>query len=1256
MSGDFDLREINNIAMAVNSALSKISLADVYSSGESFSSDDSRSSSVLTDVTEGLDLDGSDFDDIHIHSTGTGFNPGLNLPLILKVDPNFALFQFGKRLLLKLNTFRMYLELKHHHAVLPKLEEIISDGSGVLKKYAVLDRSTIDTEKNLKEYFEIPHAAIFSKLDEVFSQLNLQEKDLLSAKIKPDLTFEDKKAANKVLKIVQATCVNSLKSNGHNPPPFTQLEAFSFLSYPEIISNCYSSEVDIAQLAARDRIWGPILQNIIAQNTTANKSQVCSLSAQDKASLRLSLFLDKLDIVLEDPSNYLRPHPFYLHWAALSADEVVESGGVYSFSCKSGKDRTGMAVEVRAVHFAIKAVDKVFDEFKSGHKSNSDLIKAVRERLEKLKVEIIHKKVTDLTPLQIQEFHNVYASSFSPKPQWYARMHPDLQRLLDQILAKCFVQEGKVLDLSSPQDYKTIKQSLDKHLGWDSSLGQCLPIATSLFRVDFKASLDGKVILSETAFRHGALVKNEMMGDSSEIQRVSDLIYGQITNAMLGAVRSSSSNDSVELRLIALLTPLKILNPAKDDNEVFLRHMDGSIENMQKSFPYCEADSGAVISAFVGGAGAVRCELTSRIIPVDTGFASLQDADMIRKHCSLDSDFRVEDFINSAPYNLQDMVSLLIYNESFKDDLGGDLPSECLSELSKDLSLSVLASGVGDLVAAILGAGVKERLKRGGFCSEDPHVDREEQLKQVAKQVKQDSGGKCKPELLRNLVYDLFRTNKDAYFSNSIPLFSPLLLEPARVLLNDVLDKAFVESGDISSFGAFEIKPGQSEFSVNKIALIKLIAPNLKKVISGASNEIELVDFISWVQGIEKTGFCFLKRSEPEPERCASPLFFSEGQQAIEYFWDINPDVLKDLRELVQKILGRKPKCYERSLLGGYFHDLTQHLYKLKDEGVCAGVKFSDLQELGACLILEAHLSKDLLEGKVSKLLNYRSSSDVYAKSLDRIKALIHPRPQLQKGFYLPINLKSIPWFLNLLISNSLSCGKALVCLPLACLKAPMICCSNKNPEVSYVQFVDRAKVNAISQNIKTCAEFFGCGLNFLLLRPLNIGAVGFLNLIFNGPLFVCFLLKATATCEMLEFLSDVKKQSHRYIRSYPDVVLIALFDLICFMQSDLEVLRMFKDDKPRYDYSLYTLSLLVAMPAFYYLLKTMCWDHNPISDKLNKIIKSDSFDATVFRQAADNMDLVIDINDGVPDDLGRHVKSDGKKPLLSVGSSKIYI
>lgn len=1250
MSHDFDLRKINNIAISLNSVLSEISLDDDYSSGERLVSNDSMPTAGIADKTETSSLDSSDFDDISISSPGSSCNRSLNLPLILKQDPNFALFQFGKRLLLKLNAFRMYLELKHHHAVLPKLVEIISRGSAVLKDYALLDRRTLDTEDDLKRYFEIPSAEILSKLDEVFSQLNLQDKNLLSAKIKPDLTFEDKEAANKVLKIVQEVCVNSLKCNGHNPPPFTQLESFSFLSYPETISNSYDSEVDFTQLAARDSFWKPILDNIIS-----NTSQAPSLSSQDKASLRLSLFMKKLDSVLENPSKYLRPHPFYLHWAALSADEVVEKGGVYSFSCKSGKDRTSMAVEVRAVHFAIKAVEKVFDEFKSGHKSNSNLTRVVREKLEKLKVKITHKKVTDLTPLQIQEFHNVYSSSFSPKPQWYDKMRPDLQRLLDQLLAKCFVPDGKVLDFSIQKDYKEIKQNLDKYLGWDSPLGQYLPIATNLFRVDFKASLDGEVILSERAFRHGALVKNEMMGNSPEIQRVSDLVYGQITNAMLGAASSSISNDSVELRLIALLTPLKILNPAKDDNEDFLKHMDKSIENMHKNFPSYKSDSESFISAFVrdrrrkvNRSREVRCKLTSRIVPVDTGFAPLQNAHMIREHCSFDRGVRGDDTINSSSYDLQDMVSFLIYNELFEDSLGGELPFENISNLLKDLSSSVLASGAGDLVPAIFGAAIKGRLKRGGLCPE-AHIVREEQLKQVAKQVKQDSGGKCKPELFRNLVHNFFGANKDAGFSYSIPLFSPLLSDPARVLLNDVLNKAFVKSGIHQSFGDFEIKPGQSEFSVNQIALIKLIAPNLKRVISGASNETELVDFISWAQSIEKTGFCFLKQAEPE--RCTSPLFLNDQQNGIEYFWDISPDILEGLRGVVKNIKERKPKCSERSSLGGYLHDLTQHLYKLKDEGVYAGVRFADLKELGACLVLEAHLNKDSLsEG--CKLLNYRGLSNTNTKLLDRIKPNIYSRPQLEKKWancFLPISLKSIPWFLSLLTRSSLSCCKAIVCLPL-------VCClkSGKNPEVAYDKFFDKEEDSALNKRLKSLPNFFRCSLNYALIiyrlacKAVNIFLTAFLNLP-NLVVFVSLLVYSTSKCCLLEFLTDVKKQSHRYIRSYPDVVLIAIFDFDLFMQLDLEVLRMLKDDKPRYDYTIYSLSFLSAMPAFYYLLKTMCWDRNHISSKLDRIIKSESFDskdAAVFREAGGlgGTDVRIDIN------------ADGKKPLLSADSPKIYL
>ena len=242
----------------------------------------------------------------------------------------------------------------------------------------------------------------------------------------------------------------------------------------------------------------------------------------------MALFLNKLDTVLENPSKYVRPHPFYYIGGAVITDEVVEKGGVYSFSCKSGKDRTSMAVEVRAVHFAIKAVNMVFEEIRSTTDTfDSNLIKLARQKLEKLKVKVIHKKVSELTPAQVKEFYSVYGFTKSRKPQWYTKMHPDLQRLLDQALSKCFVADGKALNIDDADDYNLIKQKLDIHLGWDSPLGQYLPIATNLFKIEFRASMYDRVILFETAFRHGALVKNEMMGDPPEIQRVSNLIYGK---------------------------------------------------------------------------------------------------------------------------------------------------------------------------------------------------------------------------------------------------------------------------------------------------------------------------------------------------------------------------------------------------------------------------------------------------------------------------------------------------------------------------------------------------------------------------------------------------------------------------------------------------------------------------------------------------------------------------------------------------------
>ena len=85
-------------------------------------------------------------DDISIGSTSSNFNPGLNLPLILKVDPNFALFQFGKRLLYKINAFRDVFRIKASSWCLPKLENIIAYGSKVLK---VIQKTHMTMMKNL---------------------------------------------------------------------------------------------------------------------------------------------------------------------------------------------------------------------------------------------------------------------------------------------------------------------------------------------------------------------------------------------------------------------------------------------------------------------------------------------------------------------------------------------------------------------------------------------------------------------------------------------------------------------------------------------------------------------------------------------------------------------------------------------------------------------------------------------------------------------------------------------------------------------------------------------------------------------------------------------------------------------------------------------------------------------------------------------------------------------------------------------------
>ena len=42
---------------------------------------------------------------------------------------------------------------------------------------------------------------------------------------------------------------------------------------------------------------------------------------------------------------------------------------------------------------------------------------------------------------------------------------------------------------------------------------------------------------------------------------------------------------------------------------------------------------------------------------------------------------------------------------------------------------------------------------------------------------------------------------------------------------------------------------------MKQIALIKLIAPNLKSLLSGSGDESELLKFISWVQEIENMAF-----------------------------------------------------------------------------------------------------------------------------------------------------------------------------------------------------------------------------------------------------------------------------------------------------------------------------------------------------------------------------------------------------------------
>ena len=92
--------------------------------------------------------------------------------------------------------------------------------------------------------------------------------------------------------------------------------------------------------------------------------------------------------------------------------------------------------------------------------------------------------------------------------------------------------------------------------------------------------------------------------------------------------------------------------------------------------------------------------MTSSIVPVDTGFAPLQDAHMIREYCSVDNLNTIEQLTDGTSYDLQDMVSFLIYDDLFDADLQRRVLFESLS-LLKDLCSSVLASGCGDLVPAI---------------------------------------------------------------------------------------------------------------------------------------------------------------------------------------------------------------------------------------------------------------------------------------------------------------------------------------------------------------------------------------------------------------------------------------------------------------------------------------------------------------------------------------------------------------------------
>ena len=99
-------------------------------------------------------------------------------------------------------------------------------------------------------------------------------------------------------------------------------------------------------------------------------------------------------------------------------------------------------------------------------------------------------------------------------------------------------------------------------------------------------------------------------------------------------------------------------------------------------------------------------------------------------------------------------------------------------------------------------------------------------------------------------MHSFLGRSREPDFTNNIELLSALLSDSETQTLNDILRKAFHKIGYPKLFDDFGMKTGQSEFSVKQIALIKLIAPNLKSLLSGSGDESELLKFISWVQEI----------------------------------------------------------------------------------------------------------------------------------------------------------------------------------------------------------------------------------------------------------------------------------------------------------------------------------------------------------------------------------------------------------------------